>query len=241
MTTENPFFKATSEHRLWSHPFLARCRAGELDATEVRSLAGQMYKFSREFNRYLAAILARCDDEEGRVVIAENLWEELGEGDLDRTHPALFRKFTRALGIDDQRLEAIPAEPETRALVDFYLTLPERCGWLPAIGAICYASEHIVASLYTQLLGGIKGAAMLSRNDLEFFHMHVGADVEHARVLSDLIEPRATTPEAQKPIVDAVIQAMDARCRFFDAIERRILIGRHVKFRPSQPPEVRVA
>src|SRR5581483_6672705 len=67
-------------HVFWKHPFLARCAAGELTLADVRALASQMYKFTREFSPMLARILAACPDEEVRVVICENLWEELGEG-----------------------------------------------------------------------------------------------------------------------------------------------------------------
>jgi SAM-dependent methyltransferase len=100
-------------HALWTHPFLARCMEGQIGLHDVRALANQMYRFTREFSPLLARILAACPDEDVRVVIGENLFEELGEGDPQKTHVELFRHFTRALGLDDATLEAIPAEPET--------------------------------------------------------------------------------------------------------------------------------
>ena len=45
-------------HPLWNHELLNRCRNGRLTLTEVRTLGAQMYKFSREFSRYLAKALA---------------------------------------------------------------------------------------------------------------------------------------------------------------------------------------
>src|SRR5262249_17173140 len=149
------FRQICKEHPLWGHELIKRCRSGRLTLTEVRTLGAQMYKFSREFSRYLAKALAVCQHEEARVVIAENLWEELGEGDAKRAHPVLFRRFTRAIGIDDARLEQIPAEPETKALIDTYLSFPDKYGVLGALGAICYASEGIVGALYSQIERGL--------------------------------------------------------------------------------------
>src|SRR5712691_2711399 len=85
MAGSNPaecFKQIGREHSLWNHELLNRCRTGRLTLTEVRTLGAQMYKFSREFSRFLAKALAVCPHEEARIVIAENLWEELGEGDL---------------------------------------------------------------------------------------------------------------------------------------------------------------
>ena len=54
-------------HSLWNHPLIKRCRSGRLTLTEVRTLGAQMYKFSREFSRYLAKALAVCPYEDARV------------------------------------------------------------------------------------------------------------------------------------------------------------------------------
>src|SRR5438105_4968754 len=63
-------FKQVAEaHRLWRHPFVERCRAGQLTVPQVRVLGAQMYKFCHEFPRFLAAALAACQHEEARMVI----------------------------------------------------------------------------------------------------------------------------------------------------------------------------
>lgn len=208
-------------HPLWSHPFLARCQAGGLAFHEVQVLAGQMYKFSKEFNHLLARILVHCPDEDARVVIAENLYEELGEGDVGATHPELFRRFTRAIGIADRLLERIPAEPETTWLVDTYLGLAERRGYLAALAAVCFASEGIVSVLYTHLRQGIVEARSLPEESLIFFDLHISADVGHAARLSHIVETRAVSPEDVNQATAAIEEALDARWEFFTAVERR--------------------
>lgn len=208
-----------SRHRLWRHPLLQRCREARLELADVRTLAAQMYKFSREFNRILASVLVHCPDEPSRVAIAENLFEELGEGDPTRTHPELFRRFTRALGISDEALEVTPAAPGTTRLVETYLDLSRRHGWLPALGAICFASEGIVSVLYTQLLDGISFAVPLPADALIFFDLHIQVDTGHAARLAALVDAKIASAEELEPVRRAVVDALDARAAFFDDIE----------------------
>ena len=212
--------KLTERHPLWQHPFLEQCRAGELTLAEVRVLAVQMYKFSQAFNRILASIMACCPDESAQLVIMENLLDEMGQGNLAHAHPELFRRFTRSLGIDDGTLELTPPEPETQAMIDIYLALPHKYGYLAALGAVCFASEGIVNSLYTQIRQGIVGASPFSAEALSFFEVHIDLDDDHAAHLEALIEPRVKTVEDSIYLNRAIKKAMDSRLKFFNGIQR---------------------
>lgn len=222
----NPFMRSfqemTQTHPLWNHTFLQRCRAGELSLPEVRILAGQMYKFSKEFNRILASILACCSDEAAQWVILENLFDEMGQGDLSQTHPELFRRFTRAIGIDDDALTRLPTAPETQAMIDTYLNLAQQYGYVSALGAVCFASEGIVNTLYSQLFKGIRGATPFPQGSLVFFEMHIHMDDSHAANLAAIVSPRIQSDEQALDAHRAILEAMDARVHFFDGIERQI-------------------
>ncbi|WP_193200239.1 TenA family transcriptional regulator [Nostoc sp. MG11] len=218
----NSFREITDNHPLWNHEFLANCRTGDLFLPDVQLLAVQMYKFSKEFNRILASILSCCQDESTQLVILENLFDEMGQGDINQSHPELFRRFTRALGIDDKTLTALPTAPETLALIETYLRIPHQYGYLAALGAVCYASEGIVSSLYTQLYKGIVGAAPLPKESLIFFEVHIDVDDSHAAKLAAVIEPRISTSEEDIKVKLAIVEAMDARVQFFNGIQRQI-------------------
>lgn len=214
------FRRLTERHPLWRHPFLEQCRDGELTLAEVRVLAVQMYKFSQAFNRILAGIMACCPDESAQMVIMENLLDEMGQGDLTHAHPELFRRFTRSLGIDDGTLQITPPEPETQAMIDTYLALPQQYGYLAAVGAVCFASEGIVNSLYTQIRQGIVGVSPFSAEALSFFEVHIDLDDDHAAHLEALIEPRLKTVEDSICLNRAIKKAMDSRLQFFNGIQR---------------------
>jgi pyrroloquinoline-quinone synthase len=209
-------------HPLWTHPFLGRCRARELTLPEVQILAVQMYKFSKEFNRILASILSCCPDDYAQWVILDNLFDEMGQGDLSHAHPELFRRFTRGLGIQDEELHQLPTEPETESMINTYLGLAHQYDYLSALGAVCYASEGIVHSLYSQLHLGIQGAAPLPKESLIFFEVHIDVDDSHAAKLAELISLRLKTERQAVDMHRAILDAMDARVRFFDGVQRRI-------------------
>ncbi len=212
--------RLAKDHPLWSHPFLNRCREHELGLAEVRVLSVQMYKFSREFCRYLAAALLVCPDQEAQLVVADNLWDELGQGVAGASHPELFRIFTRALGIDDVTLEASPAEPETTALIETYLGIADARGFHAAIGAICYASEGIVSTLYSLLQEGIVASTALPREALQFFELHVEVDDGHKARLEQLLRRYEPTAAEAQSVVNGVTEALNARYRFLDGVTR---------------------
>lgn len=216
------FRSLTAHHPLWNHPFLLRCRERGLTLLEVQILAVQMYKFSKEFNRILASILSCCSDVQAQWVILDNLSDEMGHGDLQQAHPELFRRFTRAIGIPDDTLEALPAEPETQEMIDTYLDLPRQYSYLSALGAVCFASEGIVHTLYSQIYRGIEGATPVPQESLIFFEVHMDLDDGHAAKFAEVIAPRLQTEDQAVEMNRAILEAMDARVQFFDGVQRRI-------------------
>jgi pyrroloquinoline-quinone synthase len=214
------FRQVAENHPLWHHPFVERCRAGQLTLAQVRVLGAQMYKFCHQFPSFLALALAACPQDDARIVIGENLWEELGEGDPLRAHAALFRQFTRALGMDDAQLSAVPALPETAALISTYMNLSDRYGVLGILGALCYASEGIVAALYSHIQGALHLAASFDRDALMFFEVHIHVDDGHADKLESILLPMLHAPQDGLVVEQAIRTAMDARCAFFDGVLR---------------------
>ena len=219
------FTQVSQTHPLWFHPFLERCRSGDLTLSEVRILAIQMYKFSKQFNRILSSIVCSCVDDDAQWVILDNLFDEMGRGDKSQAHPELFRQFTRAIGINDDELERYVTYPETQHLIDTYLSLSQEYGYLSALGAVCFASEGIVSSLYTQLYHGIQGAATLTPESLIFFTVHLDVDDGHAAKLSALLQSRLQNQSQAIDIHRAILEAMDARVQFFDGIQKQFAIG----------------
>ncbi len=222
LTFQDSLRNITKNHPLWNHAFIQRCGNGKLSLEEIRILAVQMYNFCNNFNRILAGILSCCPDKNAQLVILENLYDEMGQGDINQSHPELFRRFTRALGMDDETLAAQIVTPETRTLINAYLQIPHKYGYLAALGAVCYASEGIVSYLYSQLYKGIIDTANLPKDSLIFFELHIDLDDSHAANLERVIESSILTLEEENNIKQAVAEVMDARLQFFNGIEHQM-------------------
>ncbi len=232
------FSEVALKHPLWNHEFLIRCREGNLREEEVRVLAGQMYKFCREFNRILASAFLHCPDEDARMVIAGSLFDEMGRGDPSQTHPELFRRFTRAIGITDEELEAMPDTFETQEMIDTYMRLPEEHGYLAGLGAISYGSEGIVSTLYAHLIGCTPQGASLSKDSLAFFELYSKLDCDHARALGEVVARKIAGTTSTAQVMLAITDALDARQRFYDGIQRSALQSRKAQTAsPDTPPD----
>ena len=89
-------------HPALRHPFLERFGDGEADEEGVRVFAIQYYRHVRVSRLYLAALISNCRDDEGlQLALAGILFDEYGHLNPDETHPALYRRFLRALGIGE--------------------------------------------------------------------------------------------------------------------------------------------
>src|SRR5437588_2713788 len=97
------------EHPLWRSRFLRLMAAGSLSMSDLRHVFGQYYHYSRNFTRYIAALMARCPDDYFRARLSENLWDEGGGAKPELRHAQLYRNFlAQGLGLDDP--EDIPCE-----------------------------------------------------------------------------------------------------------------------------------
>lgn len=89
-------------HPALVHPFLERFGDGDVGEEGVRRFAIQYYRHVRVSRLYLAALISNCRDDEGlQLALAEILFDEYGHLKPDETHPALYRRFLRALGVGE--------------------------------------------------------------------------------------------------------------------------------------------
>jgi pyrroloquinoline quinone (PQQ) biosynthesis protein C len=65
-----------------------------------------------------------------------------------------------------------------------------------------------------------------SDDDMEFFHVHIEGDTEHAHVGLELTERYATTAEIQERAIAAVRASAEMRFSMLDGIHARLLAKR---------------
>lgn len=211
-------------HPMWSNPLLRACSAGVLTVDDLKYLFSQYYLYSRNFTRYLSALMANCDDDLFRAHLSENLWEEGGGADPDKRHAQLFRNFLRdAFGIDDP--DRIEFDGFTRHFMREYLMFCLRGDTTSGAAFLALGTEGIVAPLYRILVAGLLNAGV-DEKILTFFHIHMECDDGHAFTLQQLMLGQALEPGWSETCLRAMNHALDLRDRFFHALYDQIQVRR---------------
>ncbi|PYM37587.1 MAG: hypothetical protein DME17_07220, partial [Candidatus Rokuibacteriota bacterium] len=118
---------------------------------------------------------------------------------FERSHPALYRRFLRAVGFGEGDWDQVPLPPATRAFVQLHLDMTLG-SWLEALGAVGPGHEWAIPLMFPRLVQGLERSLQLDPAGLEYFHLHISLDVEHGRVLEESLLRWATTAEGQAEI-----------------------------------------
>lgn len=191
------------------HPFLTKFSKGAFSREQIREFALQYYQYSGNFYRFMAYLCAIVPDEATREPLILNLYQGGGENNLEATHPALFRRFMKALGLKEDRIAAARPIPEVSLFVDRYFKIVRDGHYIAALGAIGPATECVVPDIYRQMVPNFRKLD-LADDDIVFFSAHIHLDQEHGDNMLEVLAPLATTRENRALIragVDAVIEA----------------------------------
>jgi len=213
--TLQEFHELQSRHQFWNNRLFRACRRGHLNVEDFRFVFSQYYLYSRNFTRYIAAVMANSDNDYHRSRLSENLWEEGGGADPERRHAELFRKFLwEALSID---LDAIDYLDSTANFVREYLDFCLKSHPMAGSAFLSLGTEGIVARMYSILVDGMR-AAGISDGKLEFFHIHMDCDDEHAVTLEEMMLSYSNQPEWYSSCLQAMDRALTLRYSFFESL-----------------------
>jgi pyrroloquinoline quinone (PQQ) biosynthesis protein C/quercetin dioxygenase-like cupin family protein len=219
-----------AEHSIWDCRLIRACRAGLLTKEDFKHVFGQYYRYSKNFTRYLTALMTNCESDYFRSRLSENLWEEGGGADPDKRHAELFRRFLRhALDLDP---DAIQYQSFANEFFHQYL---EFCRNSPALAGSAFLSlgtEGVISRLYGYFCEGLLKAG-IPEEELLFFRLHMECDDEHAITLAELMRSFSGEPGWFEQCKAAIDRALHIRRQFLDdaldfVLERRLhnLLGR---------------
>jgi pyrroloquinoline-quinone synthase len=210
-------------HPALTHPFLERFGEGDASEEGLRTFAIQYYRHVRVSRLYLAALISNCrDDESLQLALAGILFDEYGHLNPEETHPALYRRFLRALGITEEEWEAPRTLPEIGLYIENHYALCRHPDVRLGLGALGPASEWPVPPIYVRLTEGLKKSAGLPDEALEIFTSHVTMDVTHARIMMDAVAPYAEDEEGQRRVREGAMRSLDARSVMLDGLYKAV-------------------
>jgi pyrroloquinoline quinone (PQQ) biosynthesis protein C/mannose-6-phosphate isomerase-like protein (cupin superfamily) len=234
-----------SEHLIWDCRMIRACRAGLLTREDFKHIFCQYYRYSKNFTRYLTALMTNCESDYYRSRLSENLWEEGGGAEPDKRHAELFRRFLR---------EALDADPDAIEYQSFandffheYLDFCRNSSALAGSAFLSLGTEGAISRLYGYFCEGLLKAGV-AEEQLHFFRLHMECDDEHAITLAELMQYYSSEPGWFAQCKAAINHALNLRRRFLDdaldfVLQARIKVlldrvrGEHSLVPPNSAPK----
>jgi quercetin dioxygenase-like cupin family protein/pyrroloquinoline quinone (PQQ) biosynthesis protein C len=205
-----------SDHPFWRCRLLAGFEQGAFTRDDLRYVFSQYHLYTSSFTRFIAAVMASCENDLFRSQLAENLWEEGGGCAPERRHAQIFRNFLhRALGIED--LDKIEYAAHTRSFVREYFEQARQADPVAAAAFLAIGTEGIVSRMYQIMRTGLVHAG-IPEHELEFFDIHIACDDQHAATLENIMISYADRPGWFDACASALSRALDLRAVFFDGL-----------------------
>jgi quercetin dioxygenase-like cupin family protein/pyrroloquinoline quinone (PQQ) biosynthesis protein C len=221
-----------AEHPIWDCQLIRACRAGLLTQEDFRHIFGQYYRYSKNFTRYLTALMTNCENDYYRSRLSENLWEEGGGAEPDKRHAELFRRFlSRSLEVDPSTIQY---QSFANDFFHQYLDFCRNSSALAGSAFLSLGTEGVISRLYGYFCEGLLKAGV-PEEELLFFRLHMECDDEHAITLAELMSSFSGEPGWFDQCKAAINHALNIRRQFLDdalnfALDRKLhsLLG-HVR------------
>ena len=213
-----------SRRSFGGHPLWRAIEAGRISRPGLQLFAQQFFLQVREFPRALSAMHANCPYPDVRAELAESLYEEESGriSGCGLSHPELFLRFGRALGLSRASLVDATPLPETASLIHWFETSTKNRPFLEGAAAINLAAEGQVPGAFAPFARALEKHYGLTREDVAFFDLHEEADREHSDVGDHVVVRFAESDALQTATRAAVEQSLSMWWQFFAGMERAI-------------------
>ena len=203
------------------HPFVTAWNRGELRREQMITWTQQHWLFVMHFPLWLAALYARCPDQDTRDYLLENPMEE--EGSVK--HTDMLLTFAEACGASRERLTAARKLPTTRALTDWGDLLAATAPFPEAVAGITVGMEGPVPGFYGRILPTLRAHYGFAEPQLINFTVHITADVDHSAKGLEIVERYCRTAEQQDAAVERVRQAAEMYWLYVEGLYQHIVLG----------------
>ena len=209
------------------HPFSRLWAQGALSREQLGRYAVQHYYYIAPIPQQFAARYARLPDLDARQHLLENLLGEEMPDTPEKRHPDLLIKFAEACGFsrDDVVNAALRDEilPTTRAMRAWIWELSTIRHLAESAAGIMVALEGQLPTLYPAYVKAMRKMGF-SEDDMEFFHVHIEGDEEHAHIGLELTDRYATTEALQERAIAAVRASASLRWSMLDGIQAALVV-----------------
>ena len=176
------------KYDLLSHPFYEAWARGELSREALRHYAKEYFPHVLAFPTYVSGVHNRIEDLKDRQVMLENLMEEEHGPE---NHPELWLRFAEGIGVSRQDVSGHAPSAASSGFVRTFQNATRHRNPLVGLSAL-YSYESQIPHVAREKIMGLKKFFGVRDNaTLQFFDVHLAADVEHSKAERKLIEKYA--------------------------------------------------
>jgi len=208
--------KRIENKSILKHPFYQDWRSGKLTRAMLKEYAKQYYKHVAAFPQYLSAVHSKINNFEDRRLVIQNL---IDEENGNKNHIQLWVNFGKALGLTKEEIRNEAAIETTNAFVNHFKSLTREGSIAEGIAAL-YAYESQIPKVSEEKIHGLLNFyGVDSEQGLEYFKVHMQADIEHSKAELALIEKYAIDEETQQKVLGAVNATLDVYWNMLTGIQ----------------------
>lgn len=206
---------AIMEYSMLKHPFYVAWTEGKLSQSVLAEYSKQYYAHVRAFPTYVSAVHSRCDDQQVRQELLENLIEE--ERGTEN-HPELWLRFAEGLGVAREDVRDATLLPATEDSVACLKSLTASEDYRDGLAAL-YAYESQIPEVARTKRAGLKDFYGIDdERAVSFFRVHEGIDVLHQQIEKQILSEKCKTAEEQGRAVEVASQSAKALWSFLDGV-----------------------
>jgi pyrroloquinoline quinone (PQQ) biosynthesis protein C len=199
-------------HRFYSHPFMSTFESAPPSPELVSFVLTSFYKIVSPFTGLLCSLGGQAPNLRSRFALMDNIFEEMGCGDLSSAHPSLYLKMLASIGVSADAAERTPTLVAIQRINDHLREVVERRHFSVACAVLASAESTIPPSF--PVLATMARSAFVSV-DMAFFERHGPRDEGHSDDAALLFA--VTADSSHYSTVEAEVKLdLDYRCELFD-------------------------
>jgi pyrroloquinoline-quinone synthase len=221
-------------HAFFSHPFLLSGKKATLSRDVVSFILTSFYKIVSPFTGLLCSLGGRSPNLKCRFALMDNIYEEMGRGDLEQAHPNLYLRMLASIGVGAEAAERAPTLPSIQRINQHLAELVSLAPFSIACAVLASAEATIPPSF--PVLAAIAQNAFPDV-DTTFFDRHGPRDEGHSNDAAMIFALSAENSHFAA-IEAGVKRDLDCRSELFDEWVVAMTAGA-VRARPSateRPP-----
>jgi pyrroloquinoline quinone (PQQ) biosynthesis protein C len=181
------------------HPVIHALERGELSKNQIAGWIYQITCWANPTNILLGSLYARCQDEDLRKMVLDNLSEEeYGTESGTAGHIELFERTFTELGWDEQRRRQEPVLMDTWALAHWFEVVLTQRPIAEGIAAASFSAERINPLCFGRIEKAMRKHYAISDYGLQSIAVHAShVEVEHGSLGPAAFARYCTTADAQ--------------------------------------------